>query len=56
MPPDEAHVKDGSYPLSRPLFFYLRNKPVGDVGAFVDWVLSASGQAIVTKVGYYPLK
>ena len=53
---DEAHVKDGSYPLSRPLFFYLRNKPTGDVGAFVDWVLSAAGQAIVTKVGYYPLK
>jgi phosphate transport system substrate-binding protein len=56
IPPDEAHVKDGSYPLSRPLFFYLRNKPTGDVGAFVDWVLSASGQAVVTKVGYYPLK
>jgi phosphate transport system substrate-binding protein len=49
-------VRDGSYPLSRPLFFYLRNKPTGDVGAFVDWVLSAAGQAIVTKVGYYPLK
>ena len=54
--PDEAHVKDGSYPLSRPLFFYLRNKPTGDAGAFVDWVLSAAGQAIVTKVGYYPIK
>ena len=54
--PDEAHVRDGSYPLSRPLFFYLRNKPTGDVGAFVEWVLSAQGQAIVTKVGYYPLK
>ena len=54
--PDEAHVKDGSYPLSRPLFFYLRNKPSGDAGAFVDWVLSSAGQAIVTKVGYYPLK
>ena len=53
---DEAHVKDGSYPLSRPLFFYLRNKPTGDVGAFVDWVLSAAGQTIVTKVGYYPVK
>ena len=53
---DAAHVKDGSYPLSRPLFFYLRNKPNGDVGAFVDWVLSAAGQAIVTKVGYYPIK
>jgi phosphate transport system substrate-binding protein len=54
--PDLAHVMDGSYPLSRPLFFYLRNKPAGDIAAFVDWVLSAAGQAVVTKVGYYPVK
>jgi phosphate transport system substrate-binding protein len=54
--PDEAHVKDGSYPLSRPLYFYLRNKPAGDIGKLVDWVLSPAGQAIVTKVGYFPVK
>jgi len=54
--PDEAHVKDGSYPLSRPLYFYLRNKPSGDIGKFVDWVLSPAGQAIVNKVGYFPVK
>jgi phosphate transport system substrate-binding protein len=53
---DLAHVMDGSYPLSRPLFFYLRNKPSGEIAAFVDWVLSAQGQAVVTKVGYYPVK
>jgi phosphate transport system substrate-binding protein len=51
-----ATVQDGSYPLSRPLFFYLRNKPTGEIGAFVDWVLSAQGQALVSKVGYYPVK
>jgi phosphate transport system substrate-binding protein len=54
--PDETHVRDGSYPLSRPLYFYLRNKPSGDIGKFVDWVLSKEGQAIVTKVGYFPVK
>ncbi len=53
---DLAHVMDGSYPLSRPLFFYLRNKPTGEVANFVDWVLSAKGQAVVSKVGYYPIK
>jgi len=26
------------------------------VKTFVDWVLSAKGQAIVTEVGYYPIK
>lgn len=54
--PDLAHVQDGSYPLSRPLFFYLRDKPVGESRAFVDWVLSKDGQDIVTKVGYFPVK
>jgi phosphate transport system substrate-binding protein len=54
--PDEARVKDGSYPLARPLFFYLRNKPSGDVGKLIDWVLSPAGQAIVGKVGYFPIK
>ena len=54
--PDEARVKDGSYPLSRPLYFYLRNKPSGDIGKLVDWVLSPPGQAVVHKVGYFPVK
>ena len=53
--PDLANVKDGSYALSRPLFFYLRNKPTGDIKAFIDWVLSPEGQAIVSKVGYFPV-
>ncbi len=54
--PDLAHVQDGSYPLSRPLFFYLRDKPAGEIKALVDWVLSKEGQEIVTKVGYFPVK
>jgi phosphate transport system substrate-binding protein len=54
--PDLAHVQDGSYPLSRPLFFYLRNQPAGEIKSFVDWVLSKTGQGIVSKVGYFPIK
>jgi phosphate transport system substrate-binding protein len=54
--PDLAHVQDGSYPLARPLFFYLRNKPAGELKGFVDWVLSKEGQDIVGKVGYFPVK
>jgi phosphate transport system substrate-binding protein len=54
--PDLAHVQDGTYPLSRPLFFYIRNKATGDIKTFIDWVLSPEGQAIVTKVGYFPIK
>ena len=54
--PDLTHVQDGTYPLSRPLFCYIRNKATGDIKAFIDWVLSPEGQAIVTKVGYFPIK
>jgi len=54
--PDDKTIKSGSYPLSRPLFFYTRANPSADIKAFIDWVLSAEGQGIVTKVGYFPVK
>src|SRR6185295_9706041 len=54
--PSDKTIQDGSYPLSRPLFFYTRTKPSADIKAFTDWVLSKEGQAIVTKVGYFPIK
>jgi phosphate transport system substrate-binding protein len=54
--PDKTTVQNGSYALSRPLFFYLRNKADGDIKAFVDYVLGPEGQAVVDKVGYFPLK
>jgi phosphate transport system substrate-binding protein len=54
--PELANVKDGSYALSRPLFFYTRNKPSGDIKSFIDWVLSDEGQAVVSKVGYFPVQ
>ena len=41
---------------SRPLFMYTRAKPAGEVKAFIDYCLSPEGQAIVTKVGYFPIK
>lgn len=54
--PELANIRDGSYALSRPLFFYTRNQPSGDIKTFVNWVLSAEGQDIVAKVGYFPAK
>ena len=54
--PSDATIKDGSYPLSRPLFFYVGPKPNADIKGFTDWVLSPAGQAIVVKVGYFPIK
>lgn len=54
--PTAATVKDGSYPLARPLFFYLRKAPGGDTKKFVDWVLSPEGQKLAVDVGYFPLR
>ena len=54
--PSLATVADGSYPLSRYLFFYTRQKPAGDAKKFVDWVLSPEGQKIAGAVGYFPLR
>ncbi|NOJ95902.1 phosphate ABC transporter substrate-binding protein [Corallococcus sp. CA049B] len=54
--PSAQNVKSGKYPLSRDLFFYLGKAPAGEVKAFIDFALSAEGQAIVTQVGYFPVK
>ena len=53
--PSAATVKDGSYPLTRYLFFYMRVKPAGEAKEFIDWVLSPEGQALASQVGYFQL-
>ena len=54
--PSEQTVRSGSYPISRYLYLYLRNRPTGELKEYVDWILSAEGQAVVKKVGYFPLR
>jgi phosphate transport system substrate-binding protein len=54
--PNAENVRTGAYPLSRPLFLYTRGKPQGDAKAFIEFCLSAEGQAIATQVGYFPVK
>jgi phosphate transport system substrate-binding protein len=54
--PTAATVADGSYPLTRFLYFYVRNRPAGEVKEFADWVVSAEGQTLASQVGYFPLK
>lgn len=54
--PNAENVAQGVYPLSRNLFMYTRGKPSGEAKAFIDYCLSAEGQAVVTQVGYFPVK
>ncbi|HEX2832752.1 MAG TPA: phosphate ABC transporter substrate-binding protein [Thermoanaerobaculia bacterium] len=53
--PSEATVADGTYPLSRKLFFYYAANAPERVTKFADWTLTPEAQALVTKVGYFPL-
>jgi phosphate transport system substrate-binding protein len=54
--PTLENVKSGKYPISRYLYWYVRNKPTGEIKKLVDFVLSEQGQQIVSKVGYFPVK
>ena len=54
--PTAGNVASGKYPLWRHLFMYTRGKPSGEAKEFIDYCLSTEGQAIVTQVGYYPVK
>jgi phosphate transport system substrate-binding protein len=53
--PSVETALDGSYPIARPLLFYTNGEPDGAIKAFIDYCLSAEGQAKVTEVGYVPL-
>ena len=53
--PSEATVADGSYPLSRKLFFYFPANAPERVTKFAQWSLMPEAQALVTKVGYFAL-
>jgi len=54
--PSEENVLSGRYPLARPLYFYLNpRRATAAAGAFVSWVLSEEGQALVSGAGYYPM-
>ena len=54
--PNAQTIKNGTYPISRYLYMYLRNRPSGEAKQFIDWVLSPEGQPIAVKVGYFPAK
>lgn len=54
--PTEESIGNATYPVSRFLYFYMREDPKGDIKKFIDWILTPEGQAIVHKAGYFPVK
>jgi phosphate transport system substrate-binding protein len=54
--PSSENILSGAYPLSRSLYFYTNGEPSGLTKEFTDFVLSDTGQSLVTEVGYFPIK
>ncbi len=50
------NVKEDRYPISRGLFIYANEKEMTEIGrAYLDFVLSAEGQAIGAEQGFVPI-
>ncbi|MEW6468220.1 MAG: PstS family phosphate ABC transporter substrate-binding protein [Bacteroidota bacterium] len=54
--PTIANAKSKAYPITRPLYYYYLASSEKTVKPFLDYILSAEGQKIVSDVGYIPLK
>ena len=54
MPTGET-ISDASYPLARNLYLFVNGEPSGAVKAFTEFILSETGQQIVSEVGYIPI-
>jgi phosphate transport system substrate-binding protein len=50
--PSDSAIRSEKYPLSRPLYLYLRGDASAEARGFVDFVLSERGQAIVREQGF----
>ncbi len=54
--PSVETAVDRSYPIARPLFMYTAGKPSGDIGTYLEWILSDAGQCIILAKGYAPVR
>jgi len=53
--PSIENAQNGTYPVSRPLFYYYDVKNEASVDPFIKFILSDEGQQIVKETGYVPL-
>ncbi len=54
--PSAETVNSGQYPIARDLYMYSAGEPSPQARRYLDWVLGAAGQAIVTSLGFVPLE
>jgi phosphate transport system substrate-binding protein len=54
--PSVANAKNATYPIVRPLYYYYISASESSVKAFIDYVLSPTGQQIVSQIGFITVK
>ncbi len=54
--PTAENVISKTYPISRPLYLYTKNKPEGLIKEFLDFALSPEGQEVVLFTDFVPIK
>jgi len=54
-PHEKYAIRNGYYPLSRPLFQYYNGMPEGTLRKFLNYILSEKGQQIIIRHGYFPI-
>ncbi len=50
--PTKETVLKGTYPYSRPTFYYTNGAPTGEAAKFIEFTMGAEGKKIVEKVGF----
>jgi phosphate transport system substrate-binding protein len=53
--PSVETVHAGEYPIARDLYMYTIHQPVGEVLAYMEWILSPEAQQIITDLGFVPV-
>lgn len=53
--PSDVTVSNGTYPISRELYWFFNGKPTGELKKLVNWALSEEGQRLAAEIDYVPL-
>lgn len=54
--PEAELIRQGTYPLARPLQYYTNGRPEGVAKEYINFVLSDTGQEIIENFGYLPVR
>lgn len=54
--PSSATVHNREYPIARNLYMYTAGEPTGEVLLYLEWIMSADAQEIVSQLGFVPVE